>query len=64
LIGPSQKKTIPWKLPKLEVYIGGWNAFPLDEKKKNFGQSIWDKNVITYWGTCWELEKPLGNRKN
>jgi hypothetical protein len=39
------------------------NTFPLDEKKKNFGQSIWDKSVKTYWGTCWELGKPLGNRK-
>ncbi len=35
----------------------------MDEKEKNFGQSIWDKYVITYWGTCWELGKPLGNRK-
>jgi hypothetical protein len=64
------KKTIPWKLPKLEVFIGGWSAFPLDEKEKNFGQSmkffvqsIWDKNVRTYWGTCWELGKPVGNKK-
>jgi hypothetical protein len=63
LIGPSQKKTIPWKLPKLEVSIRRWSAFPLDEKEKNFGQSIWDKSVRTYWGTCWELEKPLGNKK-
>jgi hypothetical protein len=69
LISPSQK-TIPWKLPKLEVSIGGWSAFPLDEKEKNFGQSMknfaqstWDKNVRTYWGTCWKLGKPLGNRK-
>jgi hypothetical protein len=58
------KKTIPWRLPKLEVSIGGWNVFPLDEKEKNFGQSIWDKCVKTYWGTCWELGKPLGNKKN
>jgi hypothetical protein len=35
----------------------------LDEKEKNFGQSIWDKSVRTYWGTCWELGKPLENRK-
>jgi hypothetical protein len=52
------------KLPKLDVSIGGWSAFPLDEKEKNFGQSIWDKSVRTYWGTCWELEKPLGNKQN
>jgi hypothetical protein len=38
-------------------------AFALDEKEKNFGQSIWDKNVRTYWGTCWELGKSFGNRK-
>jgi hypothetical protein len=57
------KKTIPWRLPKLEVSIGGWSAFLLDEKEKNFRQNIWDKNVRTYWGTCWELEKPLGNKK-
>jgi hypothetical protein len=58
------KKTIPWRLPKLEVSIGGWSAFPLDdEKEKNFGQSIWDKSVRTYWETCWELGEPLGNRK-
>jgi hypothetical protein len=62
LIGPSQKKTIPWRLPKLEVSIGIWSAFPLDEKK-NFGQSTWDKSVRTYWGTCWELGKPLGNKR-
>jgi hypothetical protein len=62
LIGPSQKN-IPWKLPKLKVYIGGWSAFLLDEKEKNFGQSIWDKSVRTYWGTCWELGKPLGNKR-
>ena len=60
---PITKKTIPWRLPKLEVSIGGWNVFPLDEKEKNFGQSIWDKCVKTYWGTCWELGKPLGNKK-
>jgi hypothetical protein len=35
----------------------------LDEKEKNFEQSTWDKSVRTYWGTCWELGKPLGNRK-
>jgi hypothetical protein len=35
----------------------------LDEKEKNFGQSICDKSVRTYWGTCSELGKPLGNRK-
>jgi hypothetical protein len=58
------KDTILWRLPKLEVSIGGWSAFPLDKKEKNFGQSIWDKSVRTYWGTCWELGKPLGNRKN
>jgi hypothetical protein len=57
------KKIIPSKLPKLKVYIGGWSAFPLDEKEKNFGQNIWDKSVKTYWGTCWALGKPLGNRK-
>jgi hypothetical protein len=62
LIGPSQKN-IPWRLPKLQVSIGGWIAFPLDEKDKNFGQSIWNKSVRTYWGTCWELGKPLGNKK-
>ncbi len=50
-------------LPKFEVSIGRWSAFPLDEKEKNFGQSIWDESVRTYWGTCWELGKPLGNRK-
>ncbi len=58
MIGPSQKN-IPWRLPKFEVSIGGWSAFPLDEKEKNFGQNIWDKSVRTYWG----LEKPLGNKK-
>jgi hypothetical protein len=58
------KKTILWRLPKLEVSIGRWNVFPLDEKEKNFEQSIWDKYVRTYWGTCWELGKPLGNKKN
>ncbi len=57
------KKTILWKLPKLKVSIGRWSAFPLDEKEKNFGQSIWDKSVRTYWGTCWELGKPLGKKK-
>jgi hypothetical protein len=35
----------------------------LDEKEKNFGQSIWDKIVRTYWGTCWELGKLFGNKK-
>jgi hypothetical protein len=35
----------------------------LDEKEKNFGQSIWDKSVKTYWGTCWELGKPLENKE-
>ncbi len=44
--------------------IGGWTAFPLDEKEKNFGRSIWNKSVRTYWGTCWELGKPLGSKKN
>ncbi len=57
------KNTISWRFPKLKVYIRGWNAFPLDEKEKNFGQIIWDKSVRTYWGTCWELGKPLGNIK-
>jgi hypothetical protein len=54
------KKTILRRLPKLEVSIGGWSAFPLDEKEKNFGQSIWDKSVKTYWGTwetLWKHEK-------
>jgi hypothetical protein len=57
------KKNILWRLPKLEVSIAGWSAFHLDEKKKNFGQSICNKSVRTYRGTCWELGKPLGNRK-
>jgi hypothetical protein len=57
LIGPSQKNYTFEFL--LEVFIGGWSAFPLDEKEKNFGQSIWDKNMRTYW----ELGKPLGNKK-
>ncbi len=35
----------------------------MNEKEKNLGQSIWNKSVRTYWGTCWELGKPFGNRK-
>ncbi len=35
----------------------------MDEKEKKFGQSIWDKSVRTYWGTCWELGRPLENRE-
>jgi hypothetical protein len=64
LIGPSQKH-YTLEAPQIKKFcIGGWSAFPLDEKYKNFGQNIWDKNLMTYWGTCWELGKPFGNRKN
>jgi hypothetical protein len=38
----------------------------IGEKGENFGQNIWDKNVVlmgTYWGTHWELGKPF-EKKN
>jgi hypothetical protein len=35
----------------------------LDEKEKNFEQSVWDKSVRTYWGTCWGLGNPLETEK-
>jgi hypothetical protein len=35
---PITKKTIPWRFPKLEISIGGWSAFPLDEKKRTLGK--------------------------
>jgi hypothetical protein len=32
-------------------------------KRRTLGKVYGDKSVRTYWGTCWELEKPLGNKK-
>jgi hypothetical protein len=57
------KKNYTLEAPQIRSFYWRMECLPLDEKEKNFGQNIWDKSVRTYWGTCWELGKPLGNRK-